>query len=76
MPIHQFAREKARFKQFMIEGKNKNASLAFVLENIFISDEFSKILAKLESYNLSELELDENSWNILANQSAVNHMFK
>ena len=53
---------------FLDKCKKKNIGLAFVLENLLISNDFSKILDELKSYNLSKLQLSENNWNLLTNQ--------
>jgi sporadic carbohydrate cluster protein (TIGR04323 family) len=48
--------------------KNKKIGLAFVLENISITKNFSKILDELESYKLSKLELNLDEWELLVEQ--------
>ena len=53
---------------FLDKCKKKNIGLAFVLENISVSNNFCKILDELKSYNLSKLELSENNLNLLIRQ--------
>ena len=53
---------------FIDKCKQKKIGLAFVLENISISNDFSKILDEFESYNLSKLELNQDGWNLLVGQ--------
>lgn len=53
---------------FIDKCKQKKVGLAFVLENISILNNFSKILDELKSYNLSKLELSKNNLNLLIRQ--------
>ena len=53
---------------FIDKCRQKKIGLAFVLENISISNNFSKILDELESYNLSKLELNQEEWQSLVGQ--------
>ena len=54
-----------KLNKFLGECKTKGIGLAFVLENISVSEDFSKILDELELYELAKLELDEKRWNTL-----------
>ncbi len=57
-----------KLEAFIDKCKQKKIGLAFVLENITISSNFSKILDEFESYNLSKLELDQGEWKLLVGQ--------
>jgi sporadic carbohydrate cluster protein (TIGR04323 family) len=55
----------SKLTRFLSSCKIKNISLAFVLENILVSKNFSRIHDELESYKLSRLELDKIGWDAL-----------
>tara|TARA_E500000178_G_scaffold294485_1_gene299838 strand:- start:699 stop:1112 length:414 start_codon:yes stop_codon:yes gene_type:complete len=57
-----------KLETFIDKCKQKKIGLAFVLENISISKNFSKILDELESYKLSKLELNLDEWKLLVEQ--------
>ena len=54
---------RKKLNKLLIECREKDIGLAFVLENFSVSDNFTKILDELESYDLERLGLDHGDWD-------------
>ena len=54
-----------KLQMFLQQCKVKGITLAFVLENFSVADDFSTILKELASYTLADLELDQSQWSTL-----------
>ena len=57
-----------KLQTFIAMCKQKKIGLAFILENISISNNFTEILDELEAYNLSRFELNDDEWKFLVGQ--------
>ena len=55
----------SKLQMFLQQCKVKGITLAFVLENFSVVDDFSTILKELASYTLADLELDQSQWATL-----------
>ena len=58
---------RKKLNKLLIECREKDIGLAFVLENFSVSDNFTKILDELESYDLERLGLDHGDWDDITN---------
>jgi len=54
-----------KLKQFLDMCSLKGITLAFVLENITVSADYSKLINEMETYKLASLELSEADWGEL-----------
>ena len=63
-PISQRKAAK-KLKQFLDMCSLKGITLAFVLENITVSADYSKLINEMETYKLASLELSEADWGEL-----------